>query len=292
MAEHKAIRPGEQVSCPANVASWTDDPVVAGSTQIKVKTHFDELRAAVNAEETRRGVTPTSWTNPSLSATAVVPRAVHTNELRAAIYTLRNPAGYPSHSCPANQDGAICGAHTIGDIMTNGSWTAYISFCQDYCRTNTHGYCASDSSVQLSWTDDPVVSGSTRPKAVHITEMRSGINAQKSQCVCELEACNYCADCGHSYLNRTSAGCACDDHKYSECMYSESWVHNCATVDEDTSDFRTALAANLYPGISNATMVPWNCMCGFAPPGDNWSSRKGHNTWGCKCSPYRWLGGS
>jgi hypothetical protein len=59
--------------------SFTDDPLIAGVTNIKAQ-HINELRAAVNAVRAKAGLAQASWTDPSLQGVAV--KAVHIMELR------------------------------------------------------------------------------------------------------------------------------------------------------------------------------------------------------------------
>lgn len=47
--------PGFQESCPANATAFTNDPVIAGVTNIRA-VHINELRVAVLAELTRRSM--------------------------------------------------------------------------------------------------------------------------------------------------------------------------------------------------------------------------------------------
>jgi len=293
---HKAIAPGTQGSCPTNVVAFTDYPVTANVTLIR-KTHIDELRASVNAEQTRRNSVNTEWTDAPIVAGQTLPRKIHVDELRASTLLIRDPVIYESHSCPANQDTCVCEAHVILTAkQAGGGSDTYCVFCQDYCTANVLGYCPTDASSEISWTDPTIVADETKVRAVHDNELMEQINIQSAQCVCEAERCNYCADCGHSYQQWYSycshAGCACDDHKYGECshvtLWTYYWVNNCATLDDPSMDFDVALGNNIPPGIDAGDEVPWNCMCGFTPPGINWSGAKA--AWGCMCNPFVWQG--
>lgn len=289
---HKAILYGRQAACPTNVVSFTDNPVVADVTLIR-KTHIDELRAAVNGEQTRRAGVPSSWTDPLLLAGQTLPRKIHIDQLRSTIEALREGSPYTTRSCPTNQDTCVCEAHTI--LISVGHPTANCTFCQDYCKTNVKGYCPSDMSAAIVWTDPTLVANETKVRAIHVNELMLRINDQRIQCVCEAEACNYCADCGHSYQQWYSYcpyGCGCNDHKYAECSYSTewryNWVNNCATVNAASMDFVTALQTILPPGITTGDQVPWNCMCSFTAPGRAWKAPKA--SWGCMCNPFVWAG--
>ena len=292
---HKRIPPGQQGACPTNTTSWTDPVIQENATNVRT-VHINELRSSANQERSRRGFSQVSFTDDPLQPNSVNIRKVHIDELRQAIYTIQNPPGYPPNSCPTNQDTCVCETHKIVYTYYQGSPAEYCSFCQDYCKTNVKGYCASDNSTRIQWTDPNIVAGQTPVRKPHIVEARNFLNEQRQQCVCEAERCSYCADCGHSYQWITWQGCWCDDHKYNECMRSETWYHICKTADADTSDFEQALQQNLPPGINSGDQVPWNCMCNFTPPGSGWNvTRRGYNrqaTWGCMCNPFRWLGGN
>jgi hypothetical protein len=67
--------------CSGNATSFTDDPVIAGVTNIRVP-HMNELRTAVNDEQTRRSVTPTSFGTVTTSDNI---RATHFTALKTAI---------------------------------------------------------------------------------------------------------------------------------------------------------------------------------------------------------------
>lgn len=294
---HIRIAPGTQGACPTNVVTFTDYPIVADVTFIR-KIHVDQLRAAINAEQTRRSITNTVWTDPTITANQTVPRKPHMSEARDSIYAIREPSGYPTHSCPANQDvpaSVICPADQVLIEIQLGGTQVYCTYCQDYCTTNIKGYCPSDLSAAITWTDDPLIADQTHVRAVHMNEVMADINIQKQQCVCEQERCNYCADCGYAYKqwyqSDSHPGCFCDNNQSSECtnhiiITTYYWVSRCATFNSSETDFVAALTANLYEGISSGNQVPWNCMCSFTPAGRNWTGTKA--AWGCMCNPFSW----
>jgi len=295
---HKAIPYGEQAACPSNVVAFTNYPMVGDITQIR-KTHIDQLRAAVAGERTRRERDQTTWTDPTIEASKTLPRKPHMSEARDSIEDIRDPSVFPARVCETNVDGCVCEAHVILTDLGGPTGDQYCTFCQDYCTTNTQGYCPTDASAAITWTDPEIVANEMHVRAIHMNEVMEDINIQSQQCVCEQETCNYCADCGYSYRRWytacSHAGCACNDHKYNECQHSTYWVNSpvnaCSVVDSAESDYRTALAAYLPPGIDTPDQVPWNCMCSYTPPGINWVDRKGHAAWGCMCNPFLWLGG-
>ena len=296
---HVRIAPGTQGPCPTNVVTFTDYPIVADVTLIR-KVHVDQLRVAINAEETRRFKTVTAWTDPVLTANVSVPREPHMTQARDGIDEIRTPAGLPAHSCPTNQDAAhaaFCAADMYVTEILVGNTPVLCPYCQDYCTTNVKGYCSSDLSPAITWTDDPIIPDSQLIRAVHMNEVMFNINEQSKQCVCEQERCNYCADCGYSYKQWYSGSsgppCHCDDHQSSECTgFSQYttyyWVDACSLVNSSESDFVTALQGKLYEGVSAGNQVPWNCMCSYTPAGINWRGSKA--VWGCMCNPFSWSG--
>ena len=72
--------------------TWTDDPIVAGVTDVKV-VHLTELRDAVNAARVAHGLAAASWTDATVAPGLTVIQAVHIGELRAAIDAVYVAAG-------------------------------------------------------------------------------------------------------------------------------------------------------------------------------------------------------
>jgi hypothetical protein len=72
--------------------TFTDDPVVARSTEIKA-AHFTELRTAVNSLRTASGLTSATWTDPMLVPGTTRVRAIHLTELRNALNQVYQTAG-------------------------------------------------------------------------------------------------------------------------------------------------------------------------------------------------------
>jgi len=73
--------------------SFTDDPLVAGTTRIRV-SHLTELRDAVNAVRTLAGMMQTTFTDPAPAGVRI--RALHLTELRQALAPARSALGLPS----------------------------------------------------------------------------------------------------------------------------------------------------------------------------------------------------
>ena len=72
--------------------TWTDDPIVAGVTDVKA-AHLTELRDAVNAARVAHGLSAATWTDATVMAGVTVIQAVHIAELRAAINAVYTAAG-------------------------------------------------------------------------------------------------------------------------------------------------------------------------------------------------------
>jgi len=81
--------------------TFTDDPLVAGTTTVKA-AHLTELRAAVNTARALWNLPAATWTDPTVTAGATLIRLVHVAELRAAIdaaYVAAN-ATLPTYTDP------------------------------------------------------------------------------------------------------------------------------------------------------------------------------------------------
>jgi hypothetical protein len=79
----------------ATLMTFSDDPVIAGSTVMKA-VHLTELREAVNAFRAGAGLLPFSFTDPDASAAPI--RAVHINDLRTALADARSALEMPTLS--------------------------------------------------------------------------------------------------------------------------------------------------------------------------------------------------
>ena len=81
--------------------TWTDDPIVAGVTDVKA-AHLTELRDAVNAARVAHGLSAATWTDATVMAGVTVIQAVHIAELRAAINAVYTAAGVtpPTYTDP------------------------------------------------------------------------------------------------------------------------------------------------------------------------------------------------
>ncbi|MGH7303674.1 MAG: hypothetical protein ACRELZ_10310, partial [Candidatus Rokuibacteriota bacterium] len=72
--------------------AFSDDPLVPQTTLVRA-VHFTELRAAIDAARTARGLTPFVWTDPALAPGNSQVKALHVLELRAALNQAYQAAG-------------------------------------------------------------------------------------------------------------------------------------------------------------------------------------------------------
>jgi glucose/arabinose dehydrogenase len=95
--------------------SFTDAQLTAGTTPIRA-IHLTELRTRINALRARFGLSPYTWTDPSLGA-GIVARVVHVADLRTALQDAFVAAGQsaPGFTDPAlvPQSSVIKAAHII-----------------------------------------------------------------------------------------------------------------------------------------------------------------------------------
>lgn len=74
----------------ATTVLFTDEPLVAGSTTVKI-AHMTQLRQAVNAMRTAAGLSAATFTDPVLTNVNI--KAVHVSELRTALNAARSTLG-------------------------------------------------------------------------------------------------------------------------------------------------------------------------------------------------------
>jgi hypothetical protein len=91
----------------ASTFTFTDDPLAAGTTPVKA-VHLTELRTAVNALRSTAGLSPATFTDPSLGAGSSI-RKVHIEELRASIVAARSALGL---SMPSFADSTLTAQST------------------------------------------------------------------------------------------------------------------------------------------------------------------------------------
>jgi len=243
----------QPTECVANVSSWTDDPIVQYVTKIKA-LHVNELRAAIDAESTRRDFDTWPWTDdPTYIGLDI--KKTHMDELRDAIENIK-----------------------IGDCAADGD------------------YCPEDTSDAIVWTDDPLVQKVTEVKKVHVDEVRGYINSMSVSCICESEQCEYCSDCGFRYSYCNHNGVACNDQCGAEGGCGQTvWNNACASINLPAltehpykSDNPAVVWDNTVPWVMGAADRPaaaWHDWDFYNPPG---GGAPAHDDWDCKCNPYTW----
>ena len=128
--------------CPANQSSWTD---VTLNTAIKVKAvHVNELRTAINTEQTRRHVTPFNF--GTTRSTANVVTRQDTKELRdqiEALYPFTGAWSY-TYSTISKIEGAILTEvrANLNDAENDCLCNCNYCTCQcNYCTCNCNYGC-------------------------------------------------------------------------------------------------------------------------------------------------------
>jgi len=88
--------------------SFTDDSLVARGTVIKA-VHIEELRAAINRVRVARGLSSFAWTDSTLTPGTTVVRLVHLTQLRTALNQVYQVVGWtpPSYTDPIVGQGGI-----------------------------------------------------------------------------------------------------------------------------------------------------------------------------------------
>ncbi|MBP8274119.1 MAG: RHS repeat-associated core domain-containing protein, partial [Acidobacteria bacterium] len=79
------------VPSPVAPVTFTDDPLVAGTTMVKA-VHITQLRTAINAARVVAGLTAATWTD-TLTADTTVIKPVHVTELRTALSAVYTALG-------------------------------------------------------------------------------------------------------------------------------------------------------------------------------------------------------
>ena len=96
---------------------WTDDPLVAGSTELKA-AHITELRTRIDALRDANGLAATGWTDPTLIPGVTLSKAVHLTELRTAlaeVYSVLDQTP-PSYTEPAISAGVVINVAHINEL--------------------------------------------------------------------------------------------------------------------------------------------------------------------------------
>lgn len=125
--------------------TWTDNPLVAGTTKIR-KIHIEELRTAINSEIGRRGGTARSFSNPVLhdgsQPNPTKCRAAHVQELRDACdYAADLPCTTDTIVPGTWTDTLNAGTTKIRAIHVQELRT-YINNMESGCMCDCDGHCA------------------------------------------------------------------------------------------------------------------------------------------------------
>ena len=121
-----------------NPFSFTDDPLVAGTTVVKA-THLVELRTAVNQARAHAGLPAATWTDDPVQATVTSIRAVHITELRARLDQARATLG-------------LSAASYTDPTLTAGTTTVKAAHLQELrTKTNEALTAGAGSGLALRW---------------------------------------------------------------------------------------------------------------------------------------------
>ena len=149
----------------------------------------------------------TNWTDEGASSPAarVVAdvtkvRAIHVNELRVAINAEISSRGGSPHSWSNNP------ITTIPEQRVRAVHITELRAASDYAKSVD---CATDSTPIMTWTDNPLVVGTTKIRATHINELRGYINQLEGACRCN---CNGHCGCNGLCCNCDHCGSHCSPH--------------------------------------------------------------------------------
>ena len=108
---------GQTFTVTQGATSFTDDPLVVGSTFVKA-VHITELRTQIDALRATYGLAGFSWTDSTLTAGATLVRAVHLTELRTALNQAYTAAGRPLPTYSALGAGTTIRAVNITELRS------------------------------------------------------------------------------------------------------------------------------------------------------------------------------
>ena len=100
----------------ATGTGFTDDPIVAGETPIRV-VHFTELRARIDGLRATQGLDQLAWTDPTLAAGVVPVKGIHVSEIRTALRQVYDAARRsPAFDTAAVQAGSEIRAQHVNEV--------------------------------------------------------------------------------------------------------------------------------------------------------------------------------
>lgn len=242
--------------CPANVATFTDNPVVIDVTGIR-KVHIDELRTYINGELTRRGLDTITFTD-TITANVTGIRAVHVNELQDAIQKIQ------TGDCAA--DIYYCPEDTVGTI----------TFTNEPIVANTNK--VADVDINEPYTD--------------ISALMTSCICESEQC----EYCadcgykySYCNHNGVACNNRCGAEGGCGQTVYANSCASINLIagtpHPYKTASSVSVHSAWDGTVPWYMGEPDRPAAAWKSWTYYNPPG---GGAPDHSDWNCKCNPYTW----
>lgn len=159
-------------ACPSNISTWTDSLLPVSSGLYKVRAvHVNELRAAVERENTRRRLSAATYEDDPVTSDVHNIRKKHVDDLVSAIERCKNAPDCATDTTPAI------------------AW-------------GTQPVVHSPSVAEL-------VAGVTEIRAYHTLEMRQKVNGMEQVCVCDCNYCSCncnCTCCDHSNCKSCTHG--------------------------------------------------------------------------------------
>jgi hypothetical protein len=238
--------------CSTNTVTFTDATLTADSIKPR-KIHLDELRLAINNEETRRGLSTTTWTDSTIVANSTLVRDNHINELRTAISKVKTgDCSGDTYYCPQDTSGAI-------------SWT--------------------DSTITINSTN--IRNDHVSEVRTKISALKTSCICEAEQC----QYCADCGY-SYQYCPFGGCGCDDHKYSECGYSLVWAYVCASTNLAAGTAHpYRTASGNPLTTNPWNG-QVPW-AMCNYTPPGSNWGSCEyqgghTHTDWNCKCNPFTW----
>jgi len=244
------------IQCATNIPTWTDTTPTANATKIR-KVHVDELRAEINIELVRRGLTVETWTNSTITANATKVRKVHIDELRDA--------------CEKGQTGD-CSAEAL------------------YCPEDTVGALSWTNTITANATKPKPIDITEIRTA--ISNLQASCICETEQC----EYCadcgyrySYCSHNGVACNDQCGAEGGCGQYAYvNDCA-------SINLAAETEHPWKSSSSSSVYEewdgtvpwdmGAADKPAAAWNSWTFYNPPGGGATD---HSDWNCKCNPYNW----
>ena len=240
--------------CGANTASWTDDPIVIGTTRIKAQ-HVNELRTAIDAELSRRSFTTWSWTDDPVVIGDEIKKA-HMEEMRAAIDNLK------TGDCAADSD--YCPEDTSDPVV----WT--------------------DEPIEQDVTE--VKAAHTDEVRTYINSMSPSCICESEQCDFCADCGHRYSYCNHNGVacndDQSVGGCGQTVQAYN-CASVNSQVGSTYPYTSANPVVNWNGTVPWVMGTADRPASAWREWDAYNPPGAS-ASGGSYDTWNCKCNPYTW----